>query len=543
MNIRKITALGAAPPDAEPVNKRKKAAAAGKTILILVLAAIAAQAFVFTAPVSGAEITGAATLGITKKFQAPTPGTGSLFGKTPVRIYTPEYAPIAEGLTDSDGAFSIETAGMGDRAWLLVEVGTATTMLKGYSTDKETVVNPITDTMLTAILKLDTPPGNFTAREIEHISTALIDRAAETRVKSAKNAPDAVEALLSNEAYRQAAGNLASSYSSPGDTVEQVEELCKEITRYVPGFMTSVLSSKAYDLAGGSIISEETLFEIENRFLIPAAFAEWVKQSKIHSANDITDLEINCLRARVENDSAEVETVERFVTASREAGEPQRSTENIVYELDRTKDAKWQLRKRRSKSCSPEQALVWADGSSHAWLGISPCISKYVSEKGPGGERVELKSIYFARNDRSVFWRMEFDSNLFEAADTAGAAARSREPRHVLFIMALTDNVDKEPVASVFSIVAMKDGIPYSMNQIKRIAPDGYPETMTVLNDNFFIAPNYAEGTISLEDMQAVGNPVYANARILLIAEGDKTGNLAKGVPVKVHLPGLDREE
>ncbi len=499
-----------------------------KTTISIFLAVFSSFILILEGAALGAEITGTARLTASEKLVERESAKGSLSANTTVTARTPDYAPVAYGTTDENGVFKLEVGDLKEGAWFFIEVGSGEGKLMGVFTGGEANVSLVTETLVTAMLKLGVSQNNFTAAEIDLIKGRLYDLAAEAGVETAENATDGIEALLANEKYRLALGDLVYTYSTPGDTIEEVENISALARILMPVFLEED-KTKALEVA-----TEDAQIEFEGRLLSKDELVEQIKE--FEKSFDILDWSSVATRVRVEEDFAELETEENagFVFKPTNL-----KTENLTFNFNHRLikvDGKWRLAKRWRKDCKPEKAYI-STTSSRDWVGARPCVFESVENGNAGEITAKIKSIYFAMDDHSLFWRLEHENNFSGETGDVKRATLSSDNLHVSFLVQLFDRINGEPEAYVNSQVAKNKGVTYSLNKAGRLATDGFPETVTYLTENDHVASGYAAGTIPIEDLHVVGAAFYANARIILISKEGESTVLSQGTPIRILLP------
>jgi hypothetical protein len=514
---------------------------------------VAMQAMMFSVVASGSEIAGVVTLDISGKHGKATPAGKEAFAGVKVTLFTPAYTPVAEGLSDDKGSFVIQTTGSGDYGWLFAKAETGVGALRGIYSSGALYIDPVTDALVGAMLKNGAAPENYSTGEIEFIKPRLYELATGADFGKTGTATGSVEMLLSNEPFRLALGDMVYTYSTPGDTVEEVESLNAMIAKYfsiIPSYNEQIISKyMTDDIAidiGGHMIAGQDIMKI---------IGEFNKQYKV------LGWKVDCVRTQIQGDVAEVETVEKTSMVSKATGETDNAVSNYMYELVRI-NGDWRLRKRWEKECVPENAEILVNGSSWDWEGIRPCIGNFKKKKDVDGKTANIKSIYFARNAHGFFWRLEFEGNLFNNANNSISTLKPQNikptstvtPRKELsfsFIVTLFNDmiindlpngvrspINDEIHTEVHSLVGLKDGTQYSLNQVRRIAPDGFPEELVYL-DNFHIAPSYVNGMISLEVLKAFEGVFFADARIVFQVDDTKSEVMSESSPIQVKaFPG-----
>jgi hypothetical protein len=97
--------------------------------------------------------------------------------------------------------------------------------------------------------------------------------------------------------------------------------------------------------------------------------------------------------------------------------------------------------------------------------------------------------------------------------------------------------MDGEPDEGVYSWTGVKAGKPYSLNEARTTALDGFKEKIKYLPDNFHVGTSYAEGTISKQEIKGLKKKAYLNARIILDRGEGKNEVLSEGVPIEFVIP------
>ena len=534
MSIRRKHGRGAVPAHAAAKAAEHKGVMRKKTSPAAVFVFMAAVlVFMFTAPAHGIEITGAATPDVSGNTGVSAPRSGGLFGNMDVVVTSSVFEPVASGTASGNGTFALEADPPGDGAWYFIETGTQTQKLMGFATGSLARVDPVTDTLAWAMIE-SRAPVNFTAGELAFIMARLYEQAANADVKPAHTAEAAVEALLSHEAYRLSLGDLVNSYATPGDTLEDVNTLNQALIGIIPN-----LSDLDHE-AARAMLTDKTEFNIEGRVLKGAALLAFIRDYS--SRTRVLKRDVRYLHTRIDGDLAQVETIEESTTQDKATGaETPGLMSNFSYELERV-DGAWRIRTRAEKECVPQTARILADGSSRDWLGIRPCITKFTYRTDSPRETVALKSIYFARNETGFFWRLENENNLFDRAGGPDPVVPLRKDLDLTYVLVMRDRNDDTATPVVNSVVGIKDGIPYALNEIQRTAPDGFPESATYLPVNFRLTPHYVEGFISTEEMKAAGDEFYVNAWALLNGTDGKSEILSVSVTLKVRMPASQPE-
>nr|HPN94382.1 hypothetical protein [bacterium] len=139
-----------------------------------------------------------------------------------VKVYSPSLVLLAEGKMEQSKTFSIEVPGLDDYEWLYVEIGEQESHIYGiFNIEEGVVVDYVTSTIMEAMLKMKTRMENITFEEMKHILYELHKAADADELSKAKNDSDAIRMLFSDEEYRLMLGDMAISFSTPGNTLEE----------------------------------------------------------------------------------------------------------------------------------------------------------------------------------------------------------------------------------------------------------------------------------------------------------------------------------
>jgi len=441
-----------------------------------------------------------------------------------VSVKALSHVTLADGTTDANGKFEIADVAARDDEWLIVTVATGTESLSGVYSGKELVIDPVSDAFVKSILMNQNVVGNFTISEIELIKAGLYEAAASANITNADTAAESVDALISYEPFRLALADMLLSYSSFGDNIATVQDIVTALDKSIPILYKLDRKSMAeYAAPDAEIAFEGKSFKADGLF-------QWI--AEFNKRFEVKEWNVNYSRFMLQEDAATVETIESVFFVSKDSKEDVRDSLFFVNEIEKT-DGKWLLRKRYEKECVPARATIFADKSSWDWAGASPCMLSFHGKDTDSGYHAGIYSVYFAMDALQFYWRMEVDTTQIQEAMNSGSA-------DISFMISLLNRVDDEAKEDVYSVVGVKNGIPYSVNQVRRIAPDGFPEKLAYLPNNFIVTPGYVEGTISLEELKALGREFYANARILLDTDNAKSQILAEGIPIKIKLEPTD---
>lgn len=486
--------------------------------VFLIAVAVAARILLFSDAALGAEIKG--------KVAAPGMSEAGL----KIRVSTPDLVMVAQGETTDKGSFAIEAGDTASYPWLLVEASINNMSLSGIFVGGTGTIDVISDTIAGAVFGCGAPAVNFTKEEIKTMEKAAFDRASGIDTATARTAAQGVETLLSNQAYRLALGSMASSYATPGNTIDEnkeVEDFIKGILSAFPAFqninLDNVLTPDALIVMGAGAY--------KTRNELPGAAEDFLNQFKIKS------WDVELARTIIQGDTAIVETVEKISLEERASGQNITDILNITHNLVKSEDG-WRISKREEKDCVPAKTLILADGSSRDWIGVSPCITRYFRRETVASGSANINALYFASDGVDFSWRMEFDGEWIKKLIPSGEADSGKKNQPgISFIVVFADKMGEEAKIKIFSTVGVMDGVIYSLNQVSRPAPDGVQEDVTYMNNEFSLTPGCAEGTISMENLGAIKGDLYAGGLIIYEEKGDQgvtSKVLSEGVPVKI---------
>jgi len=447
-----------------------------------------------------------------------------------VKVYSPSLVLLAEGKMEQSKTFSIKVPGLDDYEWLYVEIGEQESHIYGiFNIEEGVVVDYVTSTIMEAMLKMKTRMENITFEEMKHILHELHKAADADELSKAKNDSDAIRMLFSDEEYRLMLGDMAISFSTPGNTLEEYGKLNETMSQGISLF------GKGDVEALKMMLTVDAEIEIDGQTVTGDQIFDSLRS--LRKKYEVLKWDASCERIIVNENRAEVETLERIILSDKTEGSITKNIRMGFVNIFEKNENQWKLQERRMKKCEPARALIFADGSSADWTGIRPCVSKFTSKSGSKGEKAELSSIYLAFDDPGIFWRLENSNNLFKESFGASSAVPIDETVHVLFVLTLTDKTDDEIDEGVYSWTGVATGKSYSMNEAITTAPDGFREKNTYLQNNFHVGSSYAEGTISKEEIKGLKKNAYLNARIVVDRGDGENEVLSEGVPIEIEFP------
>ncbi|HOY63326.1 MAG: hypothetical protein BWY28_00140 [bacterium ADurb.Bin236] len=449
-----------------------------------------------------------------------------------VKVYSPSLVLLAEGKMEQSKTFSIEVPGLDDYEWLYVEIGEQESHIYGiFNIEEGVVVDYVTSTIMEAMLKMKTRMENITFEEMKHILYELHKAADADELSKAKNDSDAIRMLFSDEEYRLMLGDMAISFSTPGNTLEEYVKLNETMSQGISLF------GKGDVEALKMMLTVDAKIEIDGQTVTGDQIIDSLRS--LRNKYEVLKWDASCERIIVNENRAEVETLERIILSDKTEGSITKNIRMGFVNIFVKNENQWKLQERRMKKCEPASALIFADGSSADWTGIRPCVSKFTSKSGLKGEKAELSSIYMAFDDHGIFWRLENTNNLFEESFGDASAALIDETTHVMYVVSLLNEVSGKTEEGVHSWTGVNAGKEYSMNETSMTAPDGFNEKMRYLPDNFHVGASFAEGTLSKKEIKGLNKTAFLNARIIIDRGDGKTEVLSEGVPIEFEVPLL----
>jgi len=447
-----------------------------------------------------------------------------------VKVYSPSLALLAEGKMEQSKTFSIEVPGSDDYEWLYVEIGEQESHIYGiFSIEEGAVVNHVTSTVVAAMLKMKTRMENITFEEMKHILHELHKAADTDELSKAKSDSDAIRMLFSDEEYRLMLGDMAISFSTPGNTLEEHGKLNETMSQGISLFGKGDVETLKM------MLTIDAEIEIDGQTVTGDQILDALRS--LRKKYEVLKWDDSCARIIVNENRAEVETLERIILSDKTEGSITNNIRMGFINIFVKTENQWKLQERRMKKCEPARALIFADGSSADWTGIRPCVSKFASKSGSKGEKAEISSIYLAFDEHGIFWRLENTNNLFKESFGAASAVPIEETTHVMFVISLLNEVSGKSEEGVHSWTGVNAGRAYSMNETSMTAPDGFNEKMIYLPDNFHAGASFAEGTISKKEIEGLNKKVFLNARVIIDRGNGNTEVLSEGVPMEIEIP------
>jgi len=489
------------------------------------LMALVIAGVMIAGPTQGAVVKGLVTLQYGQK-QAGAHAPYQDLANAHIAVLSPTREPLAEGKTDAQAEFVIKDVSAQEGGWLVVSVSSNGITMRGVYTGKPVAVDPVMSALAEALLGQQTGTGNFTAEEIEHISARLYEAASGAQTSGAATAAQAAVALMEHEPFRLALGDLIHTFSSPGDNLDAVKQIMETFAPFIRNF------SKLDAATLAAFVSPETQIEFEGELYQKDELLKRIQEfARLY---DVKEWGVEFSRIEIRETTAVAETVEKVRFVQKSSNGEVNDTLNFIHDLE-LREGKWVLLKRYEKKCVPAAATIFAGAGSAQWAGARPCMLGSNPSQPQQGFSAGVRSVYFAMDDHEFYWRMEIQGDQLQTAVQDGSTP-------LMFMITLTETFEGDGEEKVISVTGIKKGIPYAVNQVRRKAPDGFPEQLVYLPENFIVTRNFVQGAISRDEMKSLGSEFFANARILRETPNGEGQILVQGSPVKVWIePALEK--
>lgn len=477
-------------------------------------------------PTQGAVIKGLVTLQHGHKQGGVALAPYQKLANAQIIVLSSTREPVAQGNTDAKSAFEIKDVPAQDGEWLVVAVSSNGITMRGVYTGNPITVDPVMSALAEALLRQQTGTGDFTVAEIEHISARLYEIAAGAQISETATAAQAADALMAHEPFRLTLGGLVRTFSSPGDNMEAVKQISETFGAFIGNF------SKLDAATLAAFVSPETQIEFEGEFYQNDELLKRIQEfARLY---DVKEWGVDFSRIEIRETTAVAETVEKVRFVQKSSNGEVNDTLNFIHDLE-LREGKWILLKRYEKKCVPAAATIFSGAGSAQWAGVRPCMLRFGQSQPQQGFSAGVRSVYFAMDEHEFYWRMEIQGDQLQTAIQDGSTP-------LMFMITLTENFEGAGDKDVISVTGIKKGIPYAVNQVRRKAPDGFPEQLVYLPENFVVTRNYVQGTISRDEMESLGSEFFANARILRETPNGEGQILVQGSPVKVWIePSLEK--
>ncbi len=426
-----------------------------------------------------------------------TEGIGSLSAVAgiDVSVTTTDGTALATAVTDENGEYVLQFDSGESAAYtdFILEAATTGARLRAVADGPHVDIDPVSEVIVEQVIKSGSPTNSFTADEIRLINKELATLAANVDFQGVETPSAAVALLLNDKNFSLSLGDLINTYSTEGDTVVEVNDLKSMITKFIAAFTNNDPSGVA------DYITNDVQIIVGDKVYDYNGIQKFIEE--INRKFEMNKFDVECARVRVDGDSAEVETSEKLLLTSRAGGEVTSDSWNMINTVRRI-GGKWRLVDRKRKKCVVAKRSITPDGDISDWVGIRPCLIQKPVVKGGSGVWGRIESLYFARDEMYLYWRMDLPRT--------AAASNGEKTSRGLYSLTLKNDTGDEGCDHFINMIVYEGVQGASLGESCIRGADNTKKEATYTYEKYGVGKLTVEGRVPLDDIGYLPNGVIA---------------------------------